>query len=135
MYNHTGYYCTSGVDRSDPGSSNTTYNTSCTCPEQAVHSGIGGVCPLGYYCPLGSERPIGCDAGAYADKEGMAECSVCPQGYYCMVNATEFVSARCPAGNFNMLQSLCLSCVIQVISNSISNIFIFYYFQMTLFLF
>ena len=37
LYHPSGYYCTSGVDRQDPGASSDTIN--CTCPEQAVFTG------------------------------------------------------------------------------------------------
>ena len=102
MYNHAhvlsyaGYYCESGVDRPSPGSDNSTVN--CSCPGQAVHTGIGGVCPLGHYCPLASPRALPCEAGSYADREGMALCSVCPEGFYCLANSSDFLSQRCPTG-------------------------------------
>ena len=73
-----GYFCTSGVDRPDPGADNDTI--SCTCPDQAVFTGVGGVCPLGHYCPQGSERALPCLAGNYADREGMMDCTECHAG-------------------------------------------------------
>ena len=93
----SGYYCTSGVDRPDPNLGN---DTSSLCPTTALHTGLGGVCPLGHYCPVGSERPLACNAGTYAESIGMFECSICPAGYYCLDNSTEFLSMECPVGEF-----------------------------------
>ena len=94
----TGYYCESGVDRPDPGSSATAIN--CSCPETAVHTGIGAICPKGFYCPSGSERPLSCVAGTYADMEGMSSCTPCEAGYYCLANTTDYNDNPCPAGYF-----------------------------------
>ena len=59
------------------------------------------MCPLGYYCPLASSRALACEAGSYADREGMALCTECPQGYYCLANSSEFLTQRCPTGAFS----------------------------------
>ena len=93
-----GYYCTSGVDRSNPGASNETIN--CTCSEQSFNTGIGGICPLGHYCPPDTVIPIPCEAGSYADMAGMFACTECPQGFYCLANSTEFLSQECPQGHY-----------------------------------
>ena len=93
-----GYYCESGVDRPNPGSDNSTVN--CSCPERAVHTGIGGVCPLGHYCPLASARALACFAGTFADREGMSQCSECLEGYYCVANSTHYSSQPCPQGEW-----------------------------------
>lgn len=93
-----GYYCTSGVDRPQPGAPNDTAVTGCSCPQNTYFTGVGGICPLGHYCPTGSDRPLGCSPGSYADEEGLALCKLCPAGYYCMINATDFVTSECPEG-------------------------------------
>ena len=93
-----GYYCTSGVDRSQPGTDNSTMNY--TCPAQAIQTGHGGVCPLGHYCPESSTIPLPCEAGSYADMEGMASCTVCPEGFFCLANSSEFLSMPCPTGHY-----------------------------------
>jgi len=94
-----GYYCTSGVDRPNPGANNVTLtDPSCACPTQAYFTGVGGVCPLGHYCPSDSSHALPCEAGSYADREGMAVCTVCPASYYCLANSTEFLTAPCPVG-------------------------------------
>lgn len=96
----TGYYCTSGVDRPMPGASNDTTGVNCSCPTQAFHTGVGGVCPMGHHCPTGSDLPTACAAGSYADQEGLAACLTCPEGYYCLAGAQGFLNASCPVGEF-----------------------------------
>ena len=93
-----GYYCTSGVDRPNPGASNETIN--CTCPERSFYTGIGGICPPGNYCPPDTVIPIPCEAGSYADMAGMSTCTECPEGFYCVANSTEFLSQECPQGHY-----------------------------------
>ncbi|XP_071505048.1 uncharacterized protein [Diadema antillarum] len=96
-----GYYCTSGVDRPDPGADNDTLvNSTCACPAQTYFTGEGGICPIGHYCPEGSSEPIPCEAGTYTSIPQQALCTVCPEGYYCLANATEFESTRCPMGHY-----------------------------------
>ena len=70
----------------------------CSCPEQAFHRGVGGICPLGHYCPEGSEVSIPCAAGYYADVEGQVLCTRCPVGFYCLLGATEYLSTPCASG-------------------------------------
>ncbi|PIK41162.1 hypothetical protein BSL78_21986 [Apostichopus japonicus] len=93
-----GYYCTSGVDQAQPGVDNTTIN--CTCPEQTVFTGEGGICPVAHYCPEGSSLPLPCDAGTYNDEIAQETCKVCPAGYYCMMNSSEYSSFECPSGHY-----------------------------------
>ncbi|XP_069122179.1 multiple epidermal growth factor-like domains protein 6 [Argopecten irradians] len=95
-----GYYCSSGVDRPQPGASNDSVAANCTCPDQAFYTGVGGICPLGHYCPEGSATPTACAAGTYAKSTGLAECAGCLEGYYCLVNASEYLTSPCPAGHY-----------------------------------
>jgi hypothetical protein len=98
----SGYYCTSGVDRPMPGASNDTTGVNCSCPTQAFHTGVGGICPLGHYCPTGSDLPTPCAAGSYADQEGLSACLTCPEGYYCLAGAQGFTNATCPVGQCHL---------------------------------
>ena len=83
-----------------PGASNDTAGINCSCPTQAFHTGVGGVCPLGHYCQVGSDLPTACAAGTYADQEGLSACLTCPEGYYCLAGATGFTNTSCPVGEY-----------------------------------
>ena len=105
IYLSPGYYCTSGVDRPDPGVNNETLNYTSACPPQSLHTGIGGLCPVGHYCPSGTSNPLPCPAGTYADREGMDACTICLQGYYCLANSSHYQDMPCQPGKF------CLCCI------------------------
>lgn len=90
------------MDRPNPGVNNKTLNdTSCVCPSQGFHTGIGGVCPTGHYCPRASDLPQPCMAGSYADEEAMESCKLCPEGFYCTTNTTDFLLMPCETGEFS----------------------------------
>lgn len=123
-----GYYCVSGVDKSNPVMLNDTQ-----CPTSSIHPIIGHICPAGHYCPQGTDFPVACPAGSYQDltnQWGCKDCpegyfcpsntsdymlNVCPAGYYCPVNTTDQYANACPPGTFNNLTqqkdlSACVSC-------------------------
>ena len=100
-----GYYCSSGVDRPDPGATEIDIvDVTCSCPEVAFHRGVGGKCPLGHYCPEGSPAAIPCVAGYYVDTTGESVCTVCPAGYYCETGAEEYASTPCPTGTLQLYE-------------------------------
>ena len=101
-YFATGYYCTSGVDRPNPSVGNETYNYTTACPPQTLYTGIGGLCPVGFYCPTGTTSPLACPAGTYADHQGMDACITCPQGYYCQVNSSNYQDTPCQPGEITI---------------------------------
>ena len=47
-------------------------------------TGVGGICPVGFYCPQGTTHPIPCGAGSYSSVSGLDACLPCPAGYYCL---------------------------------------------------
>ena len=73
----------------------------CSCPDEAFHRGVGGICPLGHYCPEGSDLATQCPAGYYADTTAQSVCTICPARYYCEAGAEEYASTECPIGNID----------------------------------
>jgi len=91
----SGFYCVSGVDRSNPLMLNESQ-----CPTGTVHPIIGHQCPVGHYCPVGTDYPIGCPAGSYQDLTNQMNCKTCPAGYYCYANTSEYSPNVCPGGYY-----------------------------------
>ena len=48
-----GYYCELGMDRAEPTGGDATSEIGGVCMLPGGQTGVGDVCPLGYYCPTG----------------------------------------------------------------------------------
>ena len=79
-----GYYCEFGMDRSEPTGGDATSEIDGTCVLTGGQTGVGDVCPLGFYCPTGTTTPLPCEAGSYSNETVLANCRTCPAGYYCL---------------------------------------------------
>ncbi|KAI8480901.1 hypothetical protein Bbelb_413740, partial [Branchiostoma belcheri] len=81
-----GHFCIEGVDTATPNGLNNT--------------GVGGICPPGYYCPTGTAAPRACEAGTFNYQEGRASCDPCPAGYFCYLNTSDPYANICPTGHY-----------------------------------
>ena len=66
-------------------------------------------CRRGSFCGGGGKGIELCDAGTYANKEGMGQCLICPAGSYCNYGSSE--PSLCPMNTYSVKGALgCTQC-------------------------